>query len=318
MRVVFLGTPSFAVPTLRLLAGQFQVAGVVTQPDRPAGRGRRLRPSEVREAADQLGLPVHVSAAVSSRDTLEVVRAWAPEVVVVAAFGQILRNPLLELPPNGCLNLHASLLPRWRGASPVQHCLLHGDSEAGVTVMKMDPGLDSGPILTQSSIPTRADHTGDSLAAELAGLGADLMASTLPRWIDGAIAPQPQDDSRVTLAPRLSREDGRLDPEGTAVGLARRVRAFTSWPGTFLEWAGGRLAILEATALDQPGGAPPGTLLALGKLPALATADGLLALHRVQAPGKRPVSGLEFLRHRPDFPGSLTLPPARPGADDLR
>lgn len=312
MRIVFLGTPDFAVPVLRALAGRFDVAGVVTQPDRLAGRGRRLRPSAVRVAAQALGLPVHPSAAVSSPETLEHVRSWDPQLIVVAAFGQILRRPLLGLPPHGCLNLHASLLPRWRGASPVQFAILHGDVRTGVTVMQMDPGLDTGPILAQREVEVRSDHTGDSLSSELALTAAELIVETIPRWVAGEITPAPQDDSQATYAPLLRREDGRLDPTDSAENLARRVRAFTTRPGTFLEWDGQRLVIRAAQA--APGAevkSEPGRLIEQHGIPALVTGSDLLLLTQVQMPGRRPVDGAAFLRGNPGFARGQVRTPAR-------
>ena len=310
MRLVFLGSPEFAVPSLEGLAAHYQVVGVVTQPDRPAGRGRRLRPPAVRVAAHRLALPVIQPGRLSDPEALAALRAWAPDVIVVVAFGQLLRPAILDLPRWGCLNVHASLLPRWRGAGPIQACILAGDTDSGVTVMRMDPGLDTGPILSQRSVPLAADETGGSLSARLADLGAALLLETLPGYISGSIRPTSQDDSRATHAPLLHKTDGHLLPIEPAEPLARKVRAFDPWPGTFIEWSGGRLGLLAAHAETSGPTATPGQLLSAGGRPAVATVDGLLVLDRVQPVGRRPMTGEAFLRGSHGFLGASLTPPA--------
>jgi methionyl-tRNA formyltransferase len=310
VRIVFLGTPAFAVPSLRALAERFPVVGVVTQPERPAGRGRRLHPTPVKVTSLELGLPLLEPVSIASAEASAALKAWAPDLIVVAAYGQILRKPILGLPPRGCLNVHASLLPRWRGASPVQHVLLHGDSETGVTLMKMDEGLDTGPLLGQRVHPIRIDHTAGSLGDELADLGARLLVESLPAYFAGDLHPVEQDDRLATYAPRLKRTDGLLDPRRTAEELHRKVRAFDPWPGTYLQWGDGELSVVTARVEQEPVRVPPGIVEVRGGLPALATAGGWLILERVQLPGRKPMEGAAFLRGQPRLRGSSLLPRA--------
>jgi methionyl-tRNA formyltransferase len=309
MRIVFLGSPDFAVPSLEALASHYHVIGVVTQPDRPAGRGRRLRPPAVRLAAHRLSLPVVQPPRLASPEALDAIRSWAPDLIVVAAFGQLLRTSLLDLPRLGCLNVHASLLPRWRGASPVQAAILAGDATTGVSLMRMDPGLDTGPLLAQRAIPIAPDDTGGSLAARLAELGAALLLETLPGYVSGSVQPTPQDDSRSTHAPLLSKADGALDPTDPAVLLARSVRAYDPWPGTYVDWQERRMAILAAHAAPALEHQPPGVAVLAGDRPAITTTDGLLVLDRVQPVGKKPMTGEAFLRGNRAFLGSTITTP---------
>jgi methionyl-tRNA formyltransferase len=296
MRLVFLGTPEFAIPSLALLMKAFGVVGVVTQPDRPAGRGRRPLPPPVRKLAAELGIPVIQPEKVGSSQAMDTLKAWDPEAIVVAAFGQILPPSVLALPARGCLNVHASLLPRWRGASPIQAAILHGDSETGATIMLMDKGLDTGPILTQRSLSIRPDHTGGTMSAELADLGAALLVETLPRYFAGELLPRPQDDTLATLAPRLTRPDGRLDPNRSADQLQRQVRAYSPWPGTYLRGGEAEVAVLEAHAGDGQVDTAPGTLVEREGQPCLVTPSGWLVLDRLQLPGRRATDGPSFLR----------------------
>jgi len=297
-RIVFMGSPEFAVPVLRRLAeGPYPVVGVVTQPDRPSGRGRSLSAPPVKALAQTLGLPLIQPERLKDPPAMVQLQAWAPDLVVVAAFGQILRRAVLELPRWGCLNVHASLLPRWRGAAPIQAAILHGDPQTGVTLMRMDPGVDTGPLLSQRLTPILPDETAGELAARLAELGAGLLLDTLPGYLAGEIQPQPQDHSQATYAPLLNRADGALDFHQPAEQLARRVRAFNPWPAAFIPWQGQPLKILRAHAAsgDAP---PPGSRLNLGDLPALSASPGLLVLDEVQPAGKRPMPGQVFLRGR--------------------
>jgi methionyl-tRNA formyltransferase len=308
MRVVFLGTPEFAVPTLRRLAERFEVVGVITQPDRPAGRGRRPQAPPVKTSALVLHLDLHQTERIRSAESLAVLQAWQPDVIVVAAFGQILPPSVLSLAPSGCLNVHASLLPRWRGASPVQHALLHGDDRTGVTIMKMDEGLDTGPVLAQRAVAIRPDHTGGSLTALLADIGADLLVETLPSHAAGDLTPQLQDDRLATLAPRLRSSDGALDPQLPATHLERQIRAFSPWPGSRLRWGEDTLRILASHVVAGPA-SPPGTIVAPDGFPAMAAGQGYLALDEVQLPGGRPTPGAAFLAgHRTLIGAVLTKP----------
>ncbi len=294
-RIVFMGSPHFAVPVLEALARRFHVVGVVTQPDRPAGRGNVLTPPPVKVRAQALGLPVFQPERVSRPEAVERLRAWNPDLIVVAAYGQILKPQVLQLPRYGCLNVHASLLPRWRGAAPVAYAIWHGDQETGVTIMLMDEGLDTGPILAQRREPIHPDDTAGTLGQRLAHLGADLLVETIPPYLAGEIQPRPQDESQATYAPRLKREDGRLDFTRPAAELARQVRAFDPWPGTYTWWKGKRLKVLRARALDEASPGPGVPLVVEGK-PAVGTGKGVLLLERVQPEGRKAMEGDAFLR----------------------
>jgi methionyl-tRNA formyltransferase len=289
-----MGSPDFALPTLRALDEHFEVVGVVTQPDRPAGRGREMRPPDVKVLAETLSLPVIQPKTLKSPETLAQLEAWAPDVIVVAAFGQILRENVLTLPPFGCVNVHASLLPRWRGASPVQAAVLH-DDVTGVTIMKMGKGLDTGPILSQRVVEIPDDQTAGELFYELAEMGAALLVETLPGYLAGEIVPQLQDDALATYAPKISKSDGELDLTQPAEALARKVRAYSPWPGTFHSFEGQNLKVHRATALPEKN-ATPGRRLVVDDQPAWGTGEGLLVLEEVQLAGKSRVSGEAFLR----------------------
>jgi methionyl-tRNA formyltransferase len=293
--IVFMGSPDFALPTLRALAEHYQVAGVITQPDRPAGRSRLLTPPPVKILAQELGLPVIQPDRLREPEAMQQLRAWAPDLIVVAAFGQILRPEVLDLPAYGCINVHASLLPRWRGAAPIQAALLAGDEQTGITILKMDPGVDTGPILSQRASAIYPDDSAASLAARLAQLGAEQLVETLPAYLDGSLAPQPQDESQATHAPMLKKEDGQLDFHRPAEQLARQVRAFNPWPGAYTLWQGQGLKIHHAHAAEAPSPAPGQTCLHAG-LPAIATSQGLLVLDEVQPAGKRAMPGKVFLQ----------------------
>ena len=300
MRVVFLGSPDFALPTLEALASRFTLVGVLTQPDRPAGRGRTLASPPVKQAALRLGLPVLQPPRLRAPEATGALAEMHPDLIVVAAYGQILRAEVLELPPHGCINVHASLLPRWRGASPVPAAIRAGDLETGVTIMRMDAGMDTGPVLAQQAMPLAPSDTGGSLSARLARLGASLLLETLPTYLAGTLDPVPQDEGQATYAPLLRKEDGRLDFSRPAVELERQVRAYDPWPGSFLEWDGRRLALLRASVSDAPG-ADIGAVTRRGLFPAIGTVRGLLVLDLVQPAGRRPVAGDAFLRGTPDF-----------------
>jgi methionyl-tRNA formyltransferase len=295
IRIVFMGSPEFAAVTLGRLARHYPVAGVVTQPDRPAGRGRALTPPPVKALAGSLGIEVIQPARLREPEAHERLQAWAPDLIVVAAFGQILRKSVLELPRLGCINVHASLLPRWRGAAPIQAALLHGDARSGATIMLMDPGIDTGPLLAQQEMDVLPDDTAGSLGERLAELGAGLLLETLPGYLSGSVQPIPQDDARATYAPMLSKKEGALDFTQPAPALERRVRAFNPWPGAFIDLAGQPLKIHRAHVVQGLDG-PPGRRGVVAGLPAVATAEGGLALDEVQPPGKRAMPGQDFLR----------------------
>jgi methionyl-tRNA formyltransferase len=300
-----MGTPDFAVPTLEALSRTHEVKGVVTQPDRPTGRGRRLSPPPVKHAALRLGLPVYQARTLNTPDALAQLTQWRPDVIVVAACGHILSSNLLELPPWGCVNVHASLLPRWRGAAPVAAAILAGDAVTGVTIMKMDEGIDTGPILAQREDAIRPSDTRVTLTRRLAGLGAQVLLETLPFYLAGDLAPQPQPEEGATYAPVLHKEDGRLEWTRSAVELERKVRAFTPWPGTFTMWQGRRLRILEATAvLARRGEGVPGQVVDLQEGAGVVAGEGVLRLDQLQLAGKRPMDSLTFVRGQRDFVGS--------------
>jgi methionyl-tRNA formyltransferase len=304
-RIVFMGTPDFAVPSLRALAGRYDVVGVVTQPDRGAGRGRAVRQSAAKQAALDLGLPVFQPETLRDPEAVAHLRDWEPTAIVVAAFGQILRKEVLELPPRGCLNVHASLLPRWRGAAPIQYAIWAGDDETGVTIMLMDEGLDSGPILSQRATPIGSQETAASLHDTLADLGAELLLETLPGYLSGEVRPRPQPDEGVTLAPSLKKDAGRIDWTQRAVEIDRQVRAFDPWPGTHTLWGEERLKVLSGSPLtDKRSQALPGTVVSGGEGPAVTTGEGLYALERIQPPGGKPMPAQAYVNGRPDFVGA--------------
>jgi methionyl-tRNA formyltransferase len=293
-RTVFMGSPDFSVSTLRALADAgYDIVGVVSQPDRPAGRGNKLTPPPVKVAADELGLATIQPQKLRQPEAMEQLRAWNPDLIVVAAFGQILRPEVLDLPQYGCINVHASLLPRWRGAAPIQACILAGDEESGVTIMKMDPGIDTGPMLSQKSIRLADDETGGSLFERISSLGAELLLETLPPYLCGELSPQPQPSEGATYAPMLKKEDGLLDFNQPAIQLERRVRAMRPWPGAFFPYAEATLKVQHAHVAE--GQAAPGKRIIHQGQPAIGTQSGILVLDEVQPAGKSSMPGKAFL-----------------------
>ncbi len=298
-RIVFMGSPDFALPTLRALNDNFDVVGVVTQPDRPAGRGQKLQPPDVKILAQELDLPLVQPKTLKDPDAFSQLEVWNPDVIVVAAFGQILRENVLNLPTFGCINVHASLLPRWRGAAPVQAAILH-DDVTGVTIMKMDKGLDTGAILSQTSFHIPQEMTAGVLFDRLADMGANLLIETLPLYLAGRIELQPQDDALATYAPRLEKSEGELDFLKPAAYLSRLVRAFNPWPGAYQFFNGQRIKIYQAHAIPNKTGLP-GKRYIYEDRPAWGTAEGWLVLDEVQLAGKSKVSGEAFLRGAKDW-----------------
>jgi methionyl-tRNA formyltransferase len=295
IRIVFMGSPDFALPILSALAKKNQVVGVITQPDRASGRGRELKPPPVKALALELNIPVMQPEKLRAPDAMEQLRAWAPDLIVVAAFGQILKKDVLELPSFGCINVHASLLPRWRGAAPINAAILAGDEEIGVTIMKMDVGLDTGPMLAMKSMRLASDLTTDSALQALSQLGADLLIETLPDYISGKLIPHAQPEDGTTYAPLLKKEDGLLDFTRSAVELERRVRAMNPWPGAWFEWNGNLLKVVRASVLSVEKGLVSGSRFIIGGRPAVMSADGALALDEVQPSGRKIMSGKAFL-----------------------
>lgn len=311
-RTVFLGTPDFSVPTLQALVNHpdLDVVGVVTQPDRPAGRGRRIIASAVKRHAVQLGLSIFQPPTLRDPIAIEHLRSWAPDIMVVAASGHILRQPVLELASHGCINVHASLLPRWRGAAPIQYAIRAGDSETGITIMKMDVGLDTGPILSQQAIPLEEDETGATLHDKLAALGAQLLIDTLPSYLSGEISPQPQPDEGVTLAPSIKKAEGQIDWSQTSDEIDRQVRAFYPWPGTFTFLEENLLKIINGMPLpDRSREELPGVVLIDEGNLVVQTGGGLYLLKDVQPAGKKQMTSQAFLAGHPDIVGTVLAKP---------
>ncbi|MHB8577018.1 MAG: methionyl-tRNA formyltransferase [Dehalococcoidia bacterium] len=311
-RVVFMGSPEFAVPSLRaLVGGGYEIVAAFTQPDRPAGRGRQLTAPPVKLAAQELGIGVRQPESLRRAGAIEELSDLQPELIVVAAYGQILRPAVIDLPRFGCLNVHASLLPRHRGASCVAAAILAGDAETGVTMMQIDPGMDTGPLVAQRSTPIGADDTTGSLTDRLALLGAELLLEALPGYLSGAMIPHPQDNARATHAPLLEKQAGAIDWSKPALQLWREVRAFNPWPLSVTRLGSEALQILEAWPLPVAtavSGAP-GAIVMLGAADdrvrdadrrragfAVVTGDGLLAPLLVRRAGRPAVTGAEFAR----------------------
>jgi methionyl-tRNA formyltransferase len=292
---VFMGSPEFACATLRALARVYPLKGVVTQPDKPAGRGQVLTPPPVKVVAGALGLPVIQPKRLREPEALAALREWNPDFIVVAAFGQILRPDVLDLPRFGCINVHASLLPRWRGASPIQAAILHGDRETGVSIMRLDPGMDTGPVLSRRATAILPTDTAGTLGERLAELGAGLLLETLPAYLAGSLLPVAQDASLATAVSMIQKGDGQLDFSQPAAVLARQVMAYNPWPGAFTTWQNQVFKVLRAHARPMDG-ALPGAEYHIDGLPAWGTAQGLLVLDEVQPAGKKPMGGDVFLR----------------------
>jgi methionyl-tRNA formyltransferase len=303
-RIVFMGTPEFAVPILLALDKRHQVIGVVTQPDRRAGRGRKVVASPVKKAAQTRGLTVFQPHTLHTLDAVEHLANWGPEVIVVAAFGQILRKPVLALPPHGCLNVHASLLPRYRGAAPIPASILAGDGTTGVTIMRMDEGMDTGAILAQAECPIAPGDTTATLTAKLANLGAQLLPEVLPGWLAREVEVRPQDNSLATYCHPLTKEDGLLDWSQAAAYLDRQVRACDPWPGAYTTWQGRRLKVLRARPrLDWGGKGVPGQVVELEPGLGVVAGQGVLELVNVQLAGKKPMAADLFARGQRDLVG---------------
>jgi methionyl-tRNA formyltransferase len=303
-RVIFMGTPQFAIPTLQGLVEHHTVVAVVTQPDRPAGRGRQPAPPPVKQFALEHGLPLLQPPRLTVSYAQAALAELEAQVSVVAAFGQILRQEVLDLPRHGTLNVHASLLPRWRGASPVSAAILAGDERTGVTIMLLDAGMDTGPLLAQKECPIRPDDTTGTLSERLAQLGADLLLDTLPRWIEGQITPRPQNQAEATYSRPLEKKDGLIDWQRSSAEIGRQVRACQPWPGAYTSWGERQIKILRAEPLAQKPPQEPGTVVQLGAGLAVSTGDGYLLLEELQAAGKRPTSAQAFAHGARGFIGA--------------
>ncbi len=308
IRIVFMGTAAFAVPSLEaLLREGYPVVGVVSQPPRYAGRSRRLTPPPVMDAATGLGLPVLTPERLRASESVASLADLRPELIVVAAYGQILPQSLLSLPPRGCLNVHGSLLPRWRGASPIQAAILAGDDVTGVTIMRMDAGMDTGPVLVRRSTPITDEDSAPELEKRLSTMGAKLLVDALPSYLDGLLAPVPQDESLATYAPIIKKSDGLIDWSRSAVEIWRASRAYKPWPGSYSYWNGRLVKIISCWPAGTAGViASPGTVVAVapGREAGVVTGAGVLRLLEVAMEGGRPMSIGDFLVGHRDFIGS--------------
>jgi len=304
-----MGTPGFAATILEaLIAAGHHILAVYTQPPRPAGRGRRLHSSPVQLTAERLGLPVRSPARLRDPEAQTAFAALGAEAAVIAAYGLILPRAMLGAPRFGCLNVHASLLPRWRGAAPIQRALLAGDRETGITIMQIEAGLDSGPILMQQAVPIGSETTAAGLTAELARIGGGLIVTALAAVAEGRLVPLAQPQEGVTHAPKITREEGRLDWRRPAAELERRVRALDPWPGAYFEHRGEPVRVHASAVLPATSDGPPGTVL--DDRLSIACGSGMLRLLRLQRPGRAALDAAEFLRGWPIPPGTLLPCPA--------
>jgi methionyl-tRNA formyltransferase len=306
LRVAFAGTPEFALPALTALAARHEIVGVLTQPDRPSGRGRRLAASPVKDAALAGQFPLVQPPTLRSEAARGQLASWHADVLIVIAYGLIVPPEVLSLPPLGCINVHASLLPRWRGAAPIERAILAGDSSTGVTIMQLDAGLDTGPILLQRRIGISRSHTGGSLRAELAALGAEVLLEALTGVVNGALTPRSQPEQGVTYAPRIDKAEARIDWTHEARAIERQVRAFNPVPVAETLLAGEQLRIFSARALDEYGSesaakcADPGTIIGIdGDSMLVQCGRGRLAITEVQRPGRRRVAVRELSHSLP-------------------
>jgi len=307
IRIVFAGTPEFSVPCLAACrASGAQVVAVYTQPDRPAGRGRKLSPSPVKQAALDAGLPVEQPDSLKSPEAQATLALYAPDLMVVVAYGLILPRKVLAIPRLGCWNVHASLLPRWRGAAPIQRAILAGDRESGVDLMQMEAGLDTGPVLLQRRTPISAEDTGGTLHDRLSQLGAEALAEGLRRTLAGErLTATPQPAEGVTYAHKLDKAEARLDFARSAIELERTVRAFDPWPVAEASIAGEIVRIWAARAIERPHDATPGSVLAASREGIeLACGEGVLRVTALQRPGGKRISAADYLNARPDLRGA--------------
>ena len=311
LRIVFAGTPEFSVPALEAIASSdHELVGVITNPDRPAGRGKKPRPPAVKKAAVDRQVPVYQPDSMKGDEPLERLRSWEPDVMVVAAYGQILPASILDVPTYGCINIHASLLPKFRGAAPINRAIIEGESESGITIMKMDEGLDTGPMLLKGSLPIGPRMTAGDLHDALAQLGSSLIVDALDRLVDGDLSETPQDDEKASYAPKMSTEDGRIDWSESVERVANLIRGVNPWPGAFSQFdrdeGADRVKFHRAHPVENREDKPGGTVLRAdpkaGEL-WIACGDGAVAIDRIQAPGRRAMEIGDFLNGYPLQPG---------------
>ncbi|MBI3537930.1 MAG: methionyl-tRNA formyltransferase [Chloroflexi bacterium] len=305
-RIIFMGTPEFSVPILAaLIETQNEIVGVFTRADKPAGRGKQLQASPIKQLAQKNNLPIFQPRTLRNPEIIAIVRDLKPDLIVVAAYGLILPREILAIPPRGCVNTHASLLPRHRGASPISAAILADDAETGITLMQMDEGVDTGAILAQREIPIADDDTTATLTEKLSRLAADLLTNSLTHILSHSLTPTPQDNSRATLAPMLKKEQGLIDWTQSAEQIARRVRAFNPWPSAYTFFNGAQLKIHRARAVNANVHAKVGQAVKLQEEIAVVCGEGALVLEEVQLAGKRAMSAEEFVRGQREFVNSL-------------
>jgi methionyl-tRNA formyltransferase len=299
MNLIFCGTPQFAVPTLeRLVAEKFPIQLVITNPDEPRGRGHKVQPSPVKDSALRHGLPIYQPAKLRTEEARNFISQHRPDAIVIVAYGHIVPQWMIDLPPYGCINLHASLLPKYRGAAPIAWAIIQGEKETGVTTMKIDAGMDTGEILLERREPIRDDDTTETLSQRLSVIGAELMVETLRKLERGEIVPRPQDSRLATLAPRLKKEDGLIDWSRPADEIARRVRGLIPWPGAYAFFRGKQLHIWRAEPVpgaDETAIAPGTLLLDGGRLAVACGAGTMLVLHEVQLEGRKRLAARDFV-----------------------
>ncbi len=309
MRIVFMGSSEFGVPSLdRLAKSEHTLVAVYAPPDKPAGRGHRLTVPIIKEAGGRHGVPVFQPESLRSTAEIERLAALAPDLIVVVAYGKLLPRPILDLPPYGCLNLHPSLLPRYRGPSPIAAAILAGDRETGVTLMLLDEGLDTGPILAQKKVAVKPGDTAESLGSRLALAGAELLMDSLPEWFARRLRPLPQEETSATYTVRITKKDGEIDWNLPAEEIERRIRAFHPWPGGYTFWEGKVLKIVEAVPFSERVNGAPGTVVPISFCPdiplGVITGKGVLGLRRIQIEGRKALPSDEFARGYRGFVGA--------------
>lgn len=307
IRTVFLGSPAFALPSLEaLMNAGTNIVGVVTQPDKPAGRGNHIASPPVKIWAEEHGLPVFQPKGLKKEENRAFLPPLVPDLLVIVAYGKILPKEVLDLPKFGAVNVHASLLPKYRGPAPIPAAILAGDTETGVTIMKLDEGMDTGPTLAAERVPITPDDTTGTLLKKLADVGAHVLVPTLEQYLAGALSPTPQDDSRASICPMITKDDGRIEWSKPAEQIARMVRAYTPWPQAFTHWQGKRLLIHQAHPREQANSTPAsaGQSVRHGQDIAVCTGKGVLVLARIQLEGGKTLSAKDFVLGHQSFLGS--------------